>query len=78
MITVILIAACTVLFLVLAYRERAKYLAQDADDLIGGEELDRLGELLGVARMYCERDARYRMRLRRAVGSHMQRVDRAS
>ena len=77
MITVLILAACTVFFLVLAYRERAKYLAQDEDNLIGGEELDRLGELLATPRMYCESDARYRMRLQRAVGAHMQRVDRA-
>ncbi len=68
------LVACTVLCLALAYRERAKYL--DEDRLIGGEELDRLGELLDMPRMYAENDARYRLRLRRVVGAFMNRSDK--
>lgn len=68
MIILLFFFACTLACLYFAWRERAEYLSE----MIGGPELDRLGELLACPRhrywgVFRESDVSYRVRLRAVV-----------
>lgn len=76
--TYLVLLACTLFFLVLAYRERAKYMTEIAheDGFVVGAELDALAELFGLTRKCLESDARLRARCRFALRQYTERCER--
>jgi hypothetical protein len=58
------LSACGCAFVIFAAYERDKGIRED---LIGGRELDQIGECLGLKRRFLERDARFRKRCVQAL-----------